>query len=201
MSDEINVSKLKNKNMEKNISKSFARKFFSRILYSIIFILASLIFINYSENNYLLYKKEVLTKNIPYLKLNRLYEKYFGKVLNSEKKDDTATMVFSSDFLTYEKIEKINNSEKITFNDKTIIKSFMSGIVVFMGEKENLGYTIIVQGVDGTDIWYSNITNSTIKLYDYIEKNTVLGEVNKNLFLTILKDNNYIGYEEYIKQN
>ena len=110
-------------------------------------------------------------------------------------------MVFSSDFLTYEKIEKINNSEKITFNDKTIIKSFMSGIVVFMGEKENLGYTIIVQGVDGTDIWYSNITNSTIKLYDYIEKNTVLGEVNKNLFLTILKDNNYIGYEEYIKQN
>ena len=159
MSDEINVSKLKNKNMEKNISKSFARKFFSRILYSIIFILASLIFINYSENNYLLYKKEVLTKNIPYLKLNRLYEKYFGKVLNSEKKDDTATMVFSSDFLTYEKIEKINNSEKITFYDKTIIKSFMSGIVVFMGEKENLGYTIIENNTDHNLRFVDNMNN------------------------------------------
>ena len=69
-----------------------------------------------------------------------------------------------------------------------------------MGEKENLGYTIIVQGVDDVDIWYSNIKNSSIKLYDYIETNAVLGEVDDSLIVTIVKNNKYLGYEEYINQ-
>ena len=199
MFDENGITTIKSKTAKNNEEKSFISKCFTKVLCSIIFVLASLIFINSSENNYLLYKKEILTKNFPYSKINKWYEKYFGKVIETEKKEDVATMVFSNN-LQYEKIEKVRDSERIVFGQKTIIESFASGIVVFMGEKENLGYTIIIQGVDDVDIWYSNIKNSSVKLYDYIETNAVLGEVDDNLILTIVKDNKYFGYEEYINQ-
>ena len=60
------------------------------------------------------------------------------------------------------------------------------------------GNTVIVQSVDGADIWYGNITNVSVKLYDYVEKDKLIGEVNGDkLYLVIKKDNNFIKYEDY----
>ena len=40
-----------------------------------------------------------------------------------------------------------------------------------MGEKEGYGNTLIIQGADGVDIWYGNVNSTSLKLYDYIERN------------------------------
>ena len=48
-----------------------------------------------------------------------------------------------------------------------------SGIVLYIGEKENYGQTIIIEQIDGVEVYYSNI-NSNVKLYDYIEKGNLL---------------------------
>ena len=73
-----------------------------------------------------------------------------------------------------------------------------SGVVVYIGEKESLGHTIIVEQVDGIDTYYSNI-NSNIKLYDYVEKGELLGEAKDNtLFLTFQKNGEYLDYKEFI---
>jgi len=70
--------------------------------------------------------------------------------------------------------------------------------VVFIGEKEGFGKTIIVQGIDGVDIWYGNVTNISVQLYDYLENDTVMGEVDgQSLYLVIKKEGNNIKYEEY----
>ena len=80
----------------------------------------------------------------------------------------------------------------------TLINNLTSGIVVYSGEKEGYGNTVIVQSVDGADIWYGNITNVSVKLYDYVEKDKLIGEVNGDkLYLVIKKDNNFIKYEDY----
>ena len=77
--------------------------------------------------------------------------------------------------------------------------ALQSGIVVFMGQKDNYGSTVIIQGIDGVDIWYTNI-NSSLKLYDYVEKQSLVGEVNgDNITLVCQKDNEYIEYSEYEK--
>ena len=74
-----------------------------------------------------------------------------------------------------------------------------SGIVVFIGDKENLGKTVIIQGNDGVDIWYSNLNNVNLSMYDYVEKNTLVGEFKENLaILTFMEDGNYISYENYL---
>ena len=74
-----------------------------------------------------------------------------------------------------------------------------SGVVVFLGEKENLGKTVIVQGIDGVDIWYSHLENYNLTMYDYVEKDSLVGEFQENeAILTFMKDGNYLGYEEYL---
>ena len=71
--------------------------------------------------------------------------------------------------------------------------------MVFSGEKEGLGNTVIIQGIDGVDIWYSNIENVNLTLYDYVEKDNILGEAQDGeIILTFLSDGNYISYENYI---
>ena len=51
---------------------------------------------------------------------------------------------------------------------------------------------------DGVDIWYGNLTNISVKLYDYVEKNKLIGETKDDkLYLVIKKNNEFIKYEDY----
>ena len=69
---------------------------------------------------------------------------------------------------------------------------------MYLGDKDNLGNTCIIQGVDGVDIWYSNIDTSNLTLYDYVSKGDMLGTtLSDKLYLTLEKDNEFIDYETY----
>ena len=72
---------------------------------------------------------------------------------------------------------------------------------MFTGEKEGYGNVLIIQGVNGIDIWYGNLEDSSLKLYDYIETNTVLGNTKDDYYyLAFVKDGNFISYDEYQSQ-
>ena len=71
-----------------------------------------------------------------------------------------------------------------------------SGIVVYKGEKDNYGNTIIVQQINGIDMWYGNIIDSNVKLYDYVTKGSILGNCNDYLYVVFKKDGNVLPYEE-----
>ena len=74
-----------------------------------------------------------------------------------------------------------------------------SGIVVFIGEKESFGNVVIIQRVDGIDQWYGGIINTNVKLYDYVEKGTLLGEINDYLYISFKKNGEVTDYEKYLK--
>ena len=83
----------------------------------------------------------------------------------------------------------------------SVIEALNSGIVVFVGEKENYGNVVIIQGIDGVDVWYGNIDNVNVSLYDYVEKNTILGSAKENhIYFVVQKDGQYLDYEEYKSQ-
>lgn len=166
----------------------------SKFLIAIIFFLASIIFTNMSESNMLLYKEYVLTESLPFTKIKGWYEDLFGSVL---PKEDNNKMVMNG-HLMYKGIENYKDGEKLTLKNNTLINNLTSGIVVYIGEKEDYGNTVIIQGVDGVDIWYGNLTNVSVKLYDYLEKDKLIGEtLDDTLYLVIKKDNEYIKYEDY----
>ncbi len=168
----------------------------SRILISIVFVLGSIIFTNLSEDNKKLYQKYVLENSLEFMKINELYSNLFGKVdITSNEQNDSDT-VFGS--VTYSNIEPFKNGVKLTVGMNEVVNVITSGIVVFIGEKDDLGNTIIIQGNDGVDIWYSNLTDTDIKVYDYVEAGSILGTSNNNdIYLTICKDGDFISYEEY----
>ena len=62
-----------------------------------------------------------------------------------------------------------------------------------------MGTTIIIEQVNGIDVFYSNIEPININIYDYIEKGELLGQVKTNkLYLLFQKDGQNIDYKDYV---
>ena len=195
MEDYLNdAKKRRNNNISfKKVNFNF-KPIITKFLLATIFFLVSIIYTNMSDSNLLLYKEYVLTESMPFTKIKGWYEDLFGEVL---PKDDNNKMVMNG-HLVYKSIDKYMDGEVLTLSNNTLINNLTNGIVVFIGEKDNYGNTIIIQGADGADVWYGNITNVSVKLYDYVEKDKLIGETKDDkLYLVIKKDNEYIKYEDY----
>ena len=187
----------KKENLPKNLK--YIKGLVSRTLIAVIFVLGSIIFTNLSDKNKELYKNYVLENSLSFTKINNLYQDLFGKVdILSKPKDDSTQVFFNT--INYSDVENYKNGVKLTIGMNETVNVITSGIVVYIGQKEELGNTIIIQGNDGVDIWYSNITDTDIKIYDYIESGSIIGTSNSEyIYLTINKDGKYITYEEYQK--
>ena len=73
-------------------------------------------------------------------------------------------------------------------------------MVIYIGEKENYGNVVIIECIDGIEIWYGNMETTTIELYDYVEKGSYLGTtLDNNLYLVYSKDGNFLDYKDYLK--
>lgn len=194
MDSYLNQFKKKRRNIKVIDKNNNLKNLLSKFLIAIIFFLSSIIFTNISDNNLLLYKEYVLTESLPFTKIKGWYEELFGEVLPDSKNNQ---MVFDGKLL-YKDIKDYYDGEQLTLNNNTLINNITSGIVVFIGEKDNYNNTVIIQGVDGVDAWYGNLENVSVKLYDYVEKNSVLGQTQDDkLYLVLKKDNDYLKYEDY----
>lgn len=194
MDSYLNQFKKKKRNIKVIDKNNNLKNLLSKFLIAIIFFLSSIIFTNISDNNLLLYKEYVLTESLPFTKIKGWYEELFGEVLPDSKNNQ---MVFDGKLL-YKDIKDYYDGEELTLNNNTLINNITSGIVVFIGEKDNYNNTVIIQGVDGVDAWYGNLENVSVKLYDYVEKNSVLGQTQDDkLYLVLKKDNDYLKYEDY----
>ncbi len=194
----INNGEVKHES-NKEFNLRYVKGLISRVLLAVIFVLGSIIFTNLSESNKSLYKKYVLEDSLSFTKINNLYKEIFGEVDIVSKKNDDATSVFFNS-INYSNIENYKNGVKLTVGANQVVNVITSGIVVFVGEKDDLGNTVIIQGNDGVDIWYSNITDTNIAIYDYVEAGSILGTTNSDyLYLTFNKDGKALSYEEYQK--
>lgn len=167
------------------------------LLVTVIFLVLAIIS---KKNN--IYKDIIVSnlyeKNISFVKIKNLYNKYLGGVIPLEKVVNYALPVFNEE-LTYISSSKYYDGVKLEVNNNYLVPVLNEGMVVFIGEKENYGNVIIIEGSDGLDIWYGNINKTSVKLYDYVEKNTYLGEtLNNSLYLVYSKEGKYLNYEEYL---
>ena len=136
--------------------------------------------------------KYVYEDNIKFADINNLYKKYFGSIMPSNNIKEV-----SSEHLVYKSKKKYKDGVELTVSKNYAVPAIKEGMVVFVGEKDDYGKTIIVSGVDGIDIWYSNI-DSNVKIYDYVDKSEIIGEANESLYIVIKKKDNILDYEKYI---
>ncbi len=171
-------------------------KFVNKTLTAIFLGLVFLIVMEYSPRFKNFMQKDVLNKNISFGFLSKLYDKYFGEVL--PKTNDNVVKVFNEK-MNYKNKEKYLNGYKLTVTDNYLVPVIKSGVVVFIGEKEEYGDVITIEGEDNTTITYGNIKNSDTKLYNYLNTGEFLGEANGDyIYLIIQKEGEYQDIETYL---
>lgn len=181
---------------KKNKSKYINNLIFRCLICSIL--VMSIALINkFSPNTYIKIKNNIFNKSFNFAKLNILSKKIIGKNVFYSK-DKSESELVMNDNISSKKIEKYHDAEKIYVSDSLPIGSIESGIVIYSGIKDDYGNTIIIQGVDGYNIWYANVENIEADLYSYIEKGELIASAKGNyIYLLIEKNGQIYSYEEY----
>ncbi|MBR5370426.1 MAG: M23 family metallopeptidase [Bacilli bacterium] len=177
---------------ERLVLRKEIKKALNKLLLSIIIFLIGMILVKTK------YKETIKTKfyeeSLPFQKLKNTYNKYLGNIIEVEK-----TQEVFNETLSYTNISKYKDGVKLKVSNNYMVPILESGVVVFIGEKEDYKNTIIVEQTNGIDVFYGNIKGNNIKLYDYVEKGELLGEtINNELYLVFQKDGAYLDYKEYI---
>ena len=186
------------KNNEEMIIK-YLRSLIFRCLTVIIIFLVLAILSKTSPTYKDLIVNNIYQKNISFAKIKKLYYKYLGGIEPLDKAVEKDLTVFNEK-LTYDSESKYYDGVKLEVDNNYLVPTIKEGMVIYIGEKENYGNVIIIEGVDGIDIWYGNMEKTTVKLYDYVDAGTYLGTTKDNcLYLAYQKDGKFLDYEAYLK--
>lgn len=174
-----------------------------KIIYKIIFLtiitLVLLITLKSNLNFRNIFYNYIYKDNISFASINSWYNSKFGSPLPfSDFFNNNDTIPVFNEKIEYKEINKYKDGVALSVGYQYLIPSLDSGIVIFIGEKEGYGKTVIVQQENGVDVWYSNINEINVKLYDYIKKGSLIGNVDETLYLVFIKNGDIVNYEEYI---
>ena len=182
---------------KKEFKTNKVSKILSRFLVFVIITLCGLIVLKGSPNLRNVVFKNIFQNNLKFAKINELYEKYFGSSLPLTGSDSLALV--SSEKLSYEKSEGYKDGVRLSVSKNYAVPVLESGIVIFTGEKEGYGNTVIVQGADDVEVWYSNLKEVKVSMYDYLKKGSIIGEaLDDKLVLVFTKDGKNLDYKKYI---
>lgn len=183
---------------KKLVLKKSVRNFFTKVLITTIIFLIGMILVKSDQSAKNLILENVYSNNLEFTKIKEIYQKYFGNILSIDQLAVKEQSVFK-ERLSYQKANAYLDGVKLTVDDNYMVPVLESGIVIFMGERDGYGNTVVIEQIDGVDVYYSNISTDGITLYDYVEKGSLLGEAkDKTLYLVFQKDGEYLDYKEYI---
>ncbi len=182
-----------------NAHKFFFNKYIIKFLILVVVTLILLIILKTNKSFRSVFYKNIYEKHFSFVSINNYYQKLFGNPIPfSDFFTDSDKTVFSEK-IKYDAVTKYYDGYSFTVNNNLLVPVIETGMVIFIGEKENLGNTIIIEQIDGTEVWYGNITDINVKMYDYIEKGSVLGNtISDKLYLVFKKDGESISYEKYL---
>lgn len=186
------VNKFKKKN--KIAEKKGKNRFLNFLLIMIVISLGIAIVLKIDKNN-----KKVIYNYLYDHNINFTYFKNLFKNVLPYNSDPNVQQVFN-ETLKYTSINSYKDGCVLTVDNNYLIPSLESGVVVFMGEKDGYGNTLIIQQVNGIDVWYTNVESISVNVYDYVEKGEGVGITNDDkLYMFFAKDGKFIDYKTYIK--
>lgn len=183
----------------KKPGKQILYKSLNRLLILIILTLITLIGLKANTKFRTFFYKYVFDTNFSFAKVNDLYERYLGSPIPfKEVFKDKTTPVFNEK-LKYKESNKYKDGVKLVVDNNYLVPVLNKGIVIFIGDKDEYKNTVIIQTSDGVDVWYSNVSNINVKLYDYVKEGSLIGEtIDDNLYLVFKKNGVILDYKEYI---
>lgn len=170
-----------------------------RFLVTILLTLGILIGVKESVSFKKEFYKQVYETNFSFAYVNNVYKNLFGSPIPfSEFLKEPVQPTFKEK-LVYKEQKTYKEGVALTVENQYLVPVKNSGLVVFIGQKDGYGKTVIVQQMDGIDLWYGGLGEINVKLYDYIEEGSLLGEVEKQtLYLVFKKEGTLLDYKEYL---
>lgn len=181
----------------KNNKKFKIPKFINKILFTIFLFLITIIVLKNNQEIRQIFYEKVYNDNISFASINSLYQKYFGKPIPFDIFNQGTESVFNEE-LNYKNKTEYLNGVSLEVDSNYLVPSLDNGIIIFIGEKEGYNNTVIMECENGVEVWYGNIDNENVKMYDYINKGSLIGEASNNLYLVFMKDGELLNYEDYI---
>ncbi|PFA23094.1 M23 family peptidase [Bacillus cereus] len=130
--------------------------------------------------------KQVMQEEFQFATVSKWYEGQFGKPLSflpvSEKKQTVQQKDYAvpASGKVMQSFQKDGQGVFVQTATNTAVESVNEGIVIFAGKKEGFGNIVEIQHADGTESWYGNLGETSVKLYDYVEKKQKVGTVGSN---------------------
>lgn len=142
--------------------------------------------------------KYVYSYNLSFAEIEKLYQKHFGELFPTGEKKEKVDPV-TSEKLSYESLEEIENGAKLKVGKQASITAFESGLVLFVGEKDGFGSTLILEQVDGVEAWYVGVDVHELSIYDYVEKSSIIAS-SKEDYISVYfkKKGESVDYKNYV---
>ena len=141
----------------KNLLLRHVTNYALKVLLTIVITLILFIFLKKDRNFKTQFYHYVYDTNFDFATVNQLYKKYIGSELPFQELFIQKDKDVFDEKLTYEDSHIYKDGVKLTVTSSYLVPVQQSGIVVFIGEKEGYGNTVIIQQVDGVDLWYGNV--------------------------------------------
>lgn len=175
-------------------------RYLCKILLVVFLTLIALIFLKKDTQFKTDFYKYVYNSHFSFASFNQLYQKYMGSPMPFKDLFDNNTASVFNEKLVYKETNIYKDGVELKVDKNYMVPALESGLVVFIGDKDDYKNTVIVQQVNGIDVWYSNLSVNNLKLYDYVEKGSLIGEVKSDsLYMVFKKDGKALDYKNYIK--
>lgn len=183
---------------KKLVLKKSVTSFITRLSITIIIFLLGMILVKQTPKYKITIQEKIYENSLGFTKTREIFTKYFGSLFRVNNIIYEEKPVFDEN-VTYTETHTYKDGVALTVATNYMVPSLESGIVVYIGDKENYGQTIIIEQVDGIDVFYGNISTTNLKLYDYVEKGEYVGETaSDKLYLVFQKNGEVLNYKDYI---
>ena len=138
------IEKFLSKNKEKFSFKKFLVKLSIKVLVCIVIFLTGLIVLKYDKSHNKVIYNFMESHNISMASINKLYHKYLGNILPFENvAKENITKVFNEE-ISYKDASIYKDGVKLTVADNYLTPVLESGVVVFIGDKEEYGKVVMI---------------------------------------------------------
>ena len=144
-------------------------------------------------------QKKLYQDTIDFSKFIKFYNHYLGGIFPLQNFSPLQNSYVFGEKIVYQNISPYLDGAKLTVSSHYLVPVNFRGVVIYVGKKDDYGKVIILKNEEGIDIWYGNICNSMVKLYDHVESGEYLGEVCEDtLYLVYSKGNKFLNYHDYL---
>lgn len=199
------INKIKNEMKKKRgkiANKNESNFFYKTIIKLLIVILSTILLLIIFKKNPKLkdsFYENVYETNITFASINNFYQNLFGSPIPFSDYIESKTQPVFSEKLKYYKKQDYLDGVKLNVNKNYLVPAIESGMVVFIGDKENYPNTLIIEQVNGINVWYSNVENINVNLYDYVDKGSLVAStIGDELYLVYKKNGEILDYNDYI---